>query len=422
VKKLVALAAGAALAATALVAVPATAAPAPASPAPTVEPTPRALVKKSFSFFAKFTIRQTVSYGNPKGVGDLKITQGTVTDTAGKKVGTLTTVMRVVAPSTKKDAELRDTQSQIQLKDGQIFAQAVNEDPKDGPPKTLHIMPVTGGTGAYASARGTLLLRPVGDKFLLAYDLFIEKDLKNQTFSFDNVVEAGYDGSGAQGIGDVALMRATGATDSYILIATRAGDSRGVVTDAVDIEVVTDTGSLFARTIARSKSSTPQAATFAVLGGTGSYAGYRGELTLSANGRSITAKLGAPAGKAKPTTWFEDDGRYSTPVEIPGGTMTGIEGAMFKAADRKKKAGSFFASRIEYAEIDGITPVLTMLEQEFTTGTMIVTGITTSTGADGTLIWRPIIGGTGDVGGASGQVSSVQEPSGVWRKSGRYWR
>ena len=419
-KKLVALVAGATLAATALVAAPATAAP--AAPAPAAEPTPRALVKKSFSFYAKFTSRQTVTYGNPKGVGDLKITQGTVTDTAGKKVGTLTTVMRVVAPSTKKDAELRDTQSQIQLKDGQIFAQAVNEDPKDGPPKTLHIMPVTGGTGAYASARGTLLLRPIGDKFLLAYDLFIEKDLKNETFTFDNIVEAGYDGSGAQGIGDVALMRATGDTDSYILIATRAGSAGGVVTDAVDIEVVTDTGSLFARTIARSKSSTPQAATFAVLGGTGSFAGYRGELTLSANGRSITAKLAAPAGKAKPTTWFEDDGRYSTPVEIPGGTMTGIEGAMFKAADRKKKAGAFFASRIEYAEIDGVTPVLTMLEQEFTTGTMIVTGITTSTGADGTPIWRPIIGGTGDVGGASGQVSSVQEPSGVWRKAGRFWR
>ena len=423
-KKLVALAAGAALAATALVAVPATAAPAAPSvsdPAPAAEPTPRALAKKSFSFFAKFTSRQTVTYGNPKGIGDLKITQGTVTDTAGKKVGTLTTVMRVVAPSTKKDAELRDTQSQIQLKDGQIFAQAVNEDPKDGPPKTLHIMPITGGTGAYASARGTLLMRPVGDKFLLAYDFFVEKDLKSQTFSFDNIVESAYDGSGTQGIGDVALMRATGATDSYVLIATRAGDARGVVTDAVDIEVVTDTGSLFARTIARSKSTTPQAATFAVLGGTGTLAGYRGELTLSANGRSITAKLAAPSGKAKPTTWFEDNGRGAT-VEVPGGTFLGAEGTMFKAADRKKKAGAFFASRIEYAEIDGVTPVLTMLEQEFTTGTMIVTGITTSTGQDGTPVWRPVIGGTGDVVGASGQVSSVEQSAGLWRKTGRYWR
>lgn len=425
-KAIVTALAAAALAATALVGTPATAAPvsmAPAAPAaPAAEPSPRAVAKKSFSFFAKFTSRQTVSYGDPKGVGDLKITQGTVTDTSGKKVGTLTTVMRVVAPSTKKDAELRDTQSQIQLKDGQIFAQSVNEDPKDGPPKTLHIMPVTGGTGAYASARGTLVLRPVGDKYLLAYDLFIDKDLKAQSFSFDNIVDAAYDGSGAQGIGDASLLRATGATDSYILIATRAGDARGVVTDAVDMQVFTDDGSLFARTIARSKSSTPQAATFAVLGGTGSLAGYRGELTLSANGQSITAKLAAPSGSAKPTAWFEDDGRYSSTVAIPGGTMVGIEGAMLRATDRKKKAGVFFASRIEYAEIDGVTPVLTMLEQEFTAGTMIVTGITTSTGQDGSLIWRPIVGGTGDFGGAAGQVSSVQESSGLWRKAGRFWR
>ncbi len=418
-KRFVALAAGAALAATALVSVPATAAPTPVAPA--TEPTPRALVKKSFSLNAKFTSRQAVAYGNPKGVGDLKITTGTVTDTAGKRVGTLTTVMRVVAPSTKKDAELRDTQLQIQLKDGQIFAQAVNEDPKDGAPKSTHLMSVTGGTGAFASARGTLIIYPTGDKYLMAYDFFVEKDLKAQTLSFDNIVEVGYDGTGTQGIGDVSLMRATGATDSYILIATRAGDARGVVTDAVDMQVITASGSLFARTIARSKSSTPQPVTFAVLGGTGSFAGYRGELTLSANGRSVAAKLAPPSGSAKPATWFEDNGRGTT-ADITGGTFLGSQGSMFKAADRKKKAGAFFASRIEYAEIGGVTPVLTMLEQDFTTGTMLVSGITTSTGQDGTPVWRPIIGGTGDVGGASGQVSSVEQSAGIWRKTGRFWR
>ena len=251
--------AAAALAATALVAAPATAAPAPAA-----EPTARAVVKKTFSFYAKFTSRQVASYGNAKAIGDLTITQGTVSDMAGKKVGTLTTVLRVVAPSPKKDAELRDTQSQIQLKDGQIFAQSVNEDPKGKPPVDLHVMPVTGGTGAYASARGTLLIRKVGDKYLMAYDIFVDKDLKAQTFTFDNIVEAAHQGSAPQGIGDVSLLRATGAADSYVLIATRAGDARGVVTDAVDMQVVTTTGSLFVRTIARSKAGPAQTSTFAV--------------------------------------------------------------------------------------------------------------------------------------------------------------
>ena len=146
--------AAAALAATALVGAPVSAAPAPEG-----APTPRALERQEFTVFAKFTSRQVVRYGGAHDVGDLTVTQGTVSDTSGGNIGTLTTVMRVVAPSPKKDAELRDTQSQIQLKNGQIFAQAVNEDPKGKPPVDLHIMPVTGGTGAYASARGTLLMR-----------------------------------------------------------------------------------------------------------------------------------------------------------------------------------------------------------------------------------------------------------------------
>jgi hypothetical protein len=417
VKVIVTALAAAALAATALVAPTATAAPAPAA-----EPTARTVVKKTFSFYAKFTSRQVAPYGNAKAIGDLTITQGTVSDMAGKKVGTLTTVLRVVAPSPKKDAELRDTQSQIQLKDGQIFAQSVNEDPKGKPPVDLHVMPVTGGTGAYASARGTLLMRKVGDKYLMAYDIFVDKDLKAQTFTFDNIVEAAHQGSAPQGIGDVSLLRATGATNSYVLIATRAGDARGIVTDAVDMQVVTATGSLFARTIARGKAGPAQSSTFAVLGGTGSLSGYRGELTLSANGRSITAKLAAPSGSAKPLTWFEDAGRSPATVEIPGGTFLGVGGSMFKAAGDKKKSGDYFASRIEYDEIDGVTPVLTMLEQEFKTGTMIVTGITLSTGEDGAPVWRPIVGGTGDFGGAAGQVSSAQQSPTVWRKTGRFWR
>lgn len=402
------------LAATAIVAAPATA-------APTAEPTPRAIAKKSFTVFGSFTSRQMVSYGNARGVGNLMVTQGTVADAAGSKVGTLTTVMRVVAPSTKKDAELRDTQSQIQLKDGQIFAQSVNEDPKGGPPKTLHIMPVTGGTGAYASARGTLLMRPVGNKYLLAYDIFVEKDLRTTTFSFSNLVQQSASGSGTQGIGNVTITRATGSDASYISIATRAGSAGGTVTDSIDLEVTTATGSLFARTIARTKGAA-KSETFAVLGGTGSYAGQTGELTLAANGRSITAKLASPKGSAKPITWFEDNGKGVIDLAITGGTFLGVQGGMFKAADRKNRIGDFYATRIVYAEIDGVTPVVTMIEQEFKTGTMIVNGITTSTGQEGAAVTRPIIGGTGDYGGASGQVASQQQSASVWRKTGRLWR
>lgn len=415
-KTVVTLAASSALAMGALVATPVSAAPAP--PASDVTVAPRAAVKKSFTVFGKFTDRQVVRYGNANGIGNLTITTGSVSDGLGKKVGTLTTVIRVVAPSPKKDAELRDTQSQIKLKDGQIFAQAVNEDPKDGPPKSLHIMSVTGGTGAYASARGTLIIYPYGDKYRMAYDLFIDKNLKQQTFSFGSVDQASAQGDAPKGVGDVSLLRGTGTDDSYVLIATTAGAR----IDAVDMQVFTDDGSLFARTIARSRAGAPQASTFAVLGGTGSFAGYRGELTLSADGESIRAKLSAPSGKGKRLTWFEDAGRNVASVDIPGGTMVGGQGSMLKAAGSKKKVGSYFVSRITYDEVGGVTPILTMMEQEFNTGTMIITGITLSTGEDGVPATRPIVGGTGDYGGAAGQAASVRESGGDWRKNARFWR
>jgi hypothetical protein len=427
VKIALALTAATALAASALIGAPALAAPGAAAPAADLADLPhvttQALKKESFTVFGKFTSRQQVKYGNAKGVGNLTVTQGTVSDAAGAKAGTLTTVMRVVAPSPKKDAELRDTQSQVQLKGGQIFAQAVNEDPKDGPPKSLHIMTVTGGTGIYASARGTLLMRPIGDKYLMAYDIFVEKDLKSTTFTFDTIVQEAYSGSGVQGIGNVYLMRATSGANSYILIATKAGQAGAVVTDTVDMQVFTPTGSVFARTIARAKSSSPRSATFAVLGGTGSYAGHRGELTLSANGSSITMKSAKPGGSSKPLTWFEDSGRNVGEATIPGGTFLGADGYMFKTANTKaNKTGDYFATLLTYDEIDGVTPVVGMIEQEFKTGTMIITGITLSNGESGTAAVRPLVGGTGDYGGATGEASSLQQSQGVWKKTARFWR
>ena len=414
-----ALTAALGLAATALVGAPALAAPTDRPSAESVQP--RALKKESFMVYGKFERPVTVDYGDAKGIGNLTVTQGTVTDTSGGKQGTLTMIMRVVAPSPKKDAELRDTQVQVALKGGQIFAQSVNEDPKGKLPETLHIMPVTGGTGAYATARGTLLMRKVGDKQLMAFDLFIEKDLKGTTFAFDTIVEGGASGTAPQGIGNAALLRGIGGDNSYVLIATRAGSSGGVVTDSVDMQVFTPTGSLFARTIARAKGSTAKPETFAVLGGTGTYAGYRGELTLAPSGRSITAKLAPTPGKAKPLTWFEDGGRNVAEVEIPGGSFLGADGYMFKTANTKaKKTGDYYATLLTYDEIDGVIPVVGMIEQEFKTGTMVITGITLA--AEGAPAERPIVGGTGDYGGAAGQATSTEQSAGVWRKTARFWR
>lgn len=386
-----------------------------------LDPAPRATVKKSLTLYAQFTSRQEANYGNAQGVGNLMVTQGKVTDSAGEKVGTLTTVMRVISPAATKNFELRDTQSQIQLKDGQIFAQAVNEDPKSGPPKTVHVMPVTGGTGAYLSARGTLTLRPMGDKYLMTYDLHIEKGSKSTSFAFNNVVKKSATGDAPQGIGNVDLARAAGDAHSYVTIATRVGSKSSTVTHSIDLEVETESGSLTARTIART-SGMPKAQTYAILGGTGSYAGYGGELRLSADGRTISTKLIAPQGESRSTQWLEDNGRSVTSLDITGGTFLAATGKQFRAQDSTKKSGEYTATRITYQEIDGVTPIATMLQQRFPQGTMIISGITFSAGDDGKTVFRPIIGGIGGFSGANGQVSSLQESPDLWLKTGRIWR
>jgi hypothetical protein len=384
--------------------------------------TARTTVKKSLTLYAQFTSRQVANYGNAQGVGNLTVTQGELTDSAGEKVGTLTTVIRVISPAVTENFELRDTQSQIQLKDGQIFAQAVNEDPASGPPNTVHVMPVTGGTGAYLSARGTLTLSPMGDKYLMKYDLLVEKSPEAKRFAFNNnVVRKSATGDAPQGIGDVDLARAKGGAHSYVTVATRVGSESSMVTHSIDMEVVTESGSLTARTIART-SGAPKAQTFAILGGTGSYAGYAGELRLSADGRSISAKLVAPKNKSTAARWLEDNGTTVTELDITGGTFLAATGKQFRAQDPTKESGEYTATRITYQKIDGVTPIATMLQQRFPQGTMIVSGITFSAGDDGKPVFRPIIGGMGQFSGANGQVSSVQESDDLWLKNGRIWR
>lgn len=396
-KAMVIAAAGGALIGTTLLAAPASA-----------TPVPRDIVKESFSLTGEFTGRVVDESGNPQGIGDLTVTTGKVSGSVGS--GTLTTVIRVVAPGQKADAELRDTQSQVQLKKGQIFAQAVNEDPKGKPPETLHIMPVIGGTGAYAGARGTLNFIPQGKtgKYLMMYDVFVEKVLRKQAFAFDTPVST----SAGSGVGSVTLTRAARGENSYVAVATNIGTSKGVARQSIDLQLFDGESTIFARTIGV-RSSKPMS--FAILGGTGSYAGVRGELSLSANGQSITARLATPGGSSKSLAWNNIAKRA---VDITSDTGSAVYGSgAITPAGGKQPKGDYFSSTLTYPEVDGVTPIIAMVEQGFTTGTMIVSGML----LDDAPARLPVIGGTGEYGGAAGTVSAPTG-AGTTRITANFWR
>jgi len=397
VKAMVTAAAVGALIGTALLVAPASA-----------TPVPRDIVKESFSLTAEFTGRVVDASGNPQGIGDLTVTTGKFSGSVGN--GTLTTVIRVVAPGQKADAELRDTQSQVQLKKGQIFAQAVNEDPKGKPPETLHIMPVIGGTGAYAGARGTLNLIPQGKtgKYLFMYDVFVEKVLRKQAFAFDTPVST----SAGSGVGSVTLTRAARGETSYVAVATNIGSVKGTPRQSIDLQLFDGESTIFARTIGV-RSSKPMS--FAILGGTGTYAGVRGELSLSADGQALTARIATAGGGSKPLAWNNVAKRA---VDITGDTGSAVYGSgSITPAGGKQPKGDYFSSTLTYPEVDGVTPVIAMVEQGFTTGTMIVSGLL----LDGAPARLPVIGGTGEYGGAAGTVSGPTG-AGTTRITANFWR
>jgi len=395
--KLAVAAAAAALVATALVASPASAAPVDARS------------KKSFNVTGEFATWQTVRSGNAQGIGDLTVATGPVSGSVGS--GTLTTVVRVIAPGDKKDADLRDTQSQIQLKDGQIFAQAVNEDPKGKRPQTLHIMPVTGGTGAYAGARGTLTLIPQGKsgKYLMMYDVFTEKSLPRASMGFGAPVTT----TAGTGVGSVTLARAVQGARSYISVATNLGSVKGTARQSIDLQVFDGDSTIFARTIATGRGKNQ---TYAVLGGTGSYAGARGELVLSAHGRSMTVRVVTPRGKSESLDWVN---RSKRTVNVASAT----DAAVYSSGDASPAKGSrpkgdFYSSALTYPEVDGVVPVVAMVEQGFTNGTLVMSGMHLGSTAPRIAI----TGGTGEYGGAAGSVAANAARPAQVRMSGSFWR
>jgi len=366
-----------------------------------VPPASSAVVKVDpFSVMADLGARTQLPGGRADGVGTLAVTTGS--GTVGSAKATVVIVDRVVAPGGKKDSEIRDSQVTVVLKNGTVVAEAVDEDPKGGKPESLHILPVTGGTGAYASARGTVLMRPVGSKFLMAYDLFIEKTFRKKSFSFGDPVTTKTASGGSRGLGSLTMSRAEQGTTSYISISTSLGpQKKKLPKQSIDLQIFDGDSTIFARGVSASTPASGKAVTLAILGGTGDYAGHRGEVTVAGDGRSLQLKLATPGGKAKPLGWTnKSKASYDDSTVLGQSLYSNGTTSVAKSKARAKTTPVYFTSSTTYPEIGGVTPVVTMVEQTLSTGTMLVTGMTL---ADA-LAPLPVIGGTGDYGGAMGQA------------------
>jgi hypothetical protein len=107
-------------------------------------------------------------------VGDLTVTTGDVRRTeAGKPIGYYTTNQITVRADAVSGREIRKVDLSISLPDGMIFATSLIRAQTGVPPRQQMTFAVTGGTGAYAGASGTLVHEGVAGKpgFAVTIDL-----------------------------------------------------------------------------------------------------------------------------------------------------------------------------------------------------------------------------------------------------------
>ena len=380
--------------------------------------------KKSFAYFTTFADSATVSTGDRRaqGVGDLTITTGPLSDTyQGARSGSATMVSRVVTPG--RSVETRNTQVTIKVRGGTLTAAAMNEFPRGGPATILNIMPVVGGTGIYATARGTLSVQPIGNSggARLAFDVFVSPMTERETLQVH-----GFDVSTAatdrrDGRGSIRRSTASSSAAQWTSISTRIGGKDATPEFAEDVHLNLPSGSVLLRGLTTRSNGRLTISRFAVLGGTGDYAGARGEAIAKPRGSdrvTVTLRLDPRSGKVQRQRWFDVDQRSFT-VALPGGPMVTAATEVARRANGTGPLGTSIAARYTYDAGDDSSIRVITREINLAGGTIVVSGLATTNGPTTDLA---IIGGTGNFGGAGGVLSSTEIDATSTRSAARFWR
>lgn len=400
-----------------------------------------------FTTFLSFKDWQTHPSGGRGGLGDLSVFTGPVSTTyQGSKAGTYTITARVIdrEGSGRKAIDLRDLRIRVELSGGAVWAEGVVEDPATKPPTGLHILPVIGGTGDYATARGTLIIRSLGSsgQYSLAYDVFVDRSLTRERTKLGpaTVEVVGSDDSDYAEVqpGDVLVTTRSGGGATTVITSTVLARSGSQVTYEHEMLVRSDGGVALARGQTTQRAGEVPAATkasFAILGGTDEYESRRGEVRV-VPGRSGVLDLRMQwspraGGKANKRTWFEQSASATTIETETAGEMTLDTGRMSSRRTKGSIRGDYAGwTRALSVTGDGDQGdgdqgdgdqgatgwVVASTEANFTAGTMMLAGITPL--AAETRSWI-VLGGTGDFGGATGVVTGVVK-GGSWKMKAVY--
>lgn len=368
---------------------------------------------RAFTVFLTFGKPEVAKTGAKAGIGDLRAFQGGVSETfGGARSGTYTVVTRVATRkgSGTSAVDTRDTRLQVRLSGGTILAQSFLDDPADRPPTGTHILPVIGGTGVYATARGTVIIRPVGrtGTYALAFDVFIDSRKDRINSSVSRLTVNSMAGPAGEGVGATELASGVAAPRSVISVGTIVQRSGSSVSLDTDLLITLPGGTVVARDVVPARRGVAPNARYAVIGGTGEFAGRRGEVRLTSRGANTRVELSlAPtrSGRATIERWCENSLRTISVNDILPG-ITAWQGRLRTTCKGGQDRGSATGLLRTYPEIslgdDSVTPQVVSMGQSFQVGTMATAGFVIASGKRSQVA---IVGGTGNFGGVAGGVA-----------------
>lgn len=101
--------------------------------------------------------------------GDMAVSRGALRDAAGRRIGTVHSVFTISGGASPRTSEL--STAVFLLRDGQIATQGVVLNQPGGRGPDRDVLPVVGGSGAYAGARGTMTVTTGKRGVAFAFDL-----------------------------------------------------------------------------------------------------------------------------------------------------------------------------------------------------------------------------------------------------------
>ena len=358
-------------------------------------------------------------------VGEVTVTQGSVSDYSGGKVGTFTLTETVVDPKYAGDNEARIARATFGSGNNALFGETlVIAKPRDRPQASWY-MAVVGGIGDYRSATGNMTLMFVkGLGWRLAFDLTLESTPLNQRVQVAGLASIDTASDRPGGLG--ATTATTGSVQGGgEFVSSAVTIARGETTNSriTDASITLPNGTVLLRgLLLERRDGKSVARSYAILGGTGEYLGVRGDARIVPE--SLTrAKIALTYTRLR-------DGKPETPTltsttkgpidgQVIGATVSAEVGTLNGKDDRRRTLkGKYDLIQMTFLPVGGVSVLSIAGRYEFSGGSLIVGGV----GVVGQETQMVILGGTSEYAGSRGTATFTQIRRGVVRLDLTLWR